>query len=428
MSRLLWPLGLAAAMHSPVPAWAQTPAPLSTSTSTSTTTPADAAPAAPATSPLTLEQALSQALARSPALAAASRQVEAARAAAQQAGAWRNPELSVTVEDARSEARTTTVMVGVPLELGGKRQARLTAAARAVGLAEAELRRARAELRAGVAQAFFAALVAQERLTLADGAVAIAARAAEAAGRRVAAGKVSPVEATRARVDLAQARLERAEAQGELRMAHHALAALLGDVAPAFGRVQGEARAWPERPGFEALSAQIDEAPALMAAQAEVDRRAALVAVERSKASPDVMLSLGSKRDASTGRSQAVLGLALPLPLFDRNQGSVVEASRLADQARDVQQLARLTLLAELQEASIRLTGAQAALQALQDTVLPAAQEAHDAASRGFEAGKFGFLEVLDAQRTLLQARARYLNTLAAAHQAAATLDRITGR
>lgn len=369
-----------------------------------------------------------QALARSPALAAASRQVEAARAAARQAGAWRNPELSVTVEDARRETRTTTVMVGVPLELGGKRQARLTAAAQAVGVAEAELRRTRAELRAGVVQAFFAALVAQERLTLADGAVAIAARAADAAARRVAAGKVSPVEATRAQVDLAQARLERAESQGELRTAHHALAARLGDGAPGFDRVQGEARAWPERPGFEALAAQIDEAPALVAAQAEVDRRAALVALERSKSSPDVMLSLGSQRDASTGRTQAVLGLALPLPLFDRNQGGVVEAVHLADQARDAQQLARLQLLADLQEASTRLTVATSVLQALQDTVLPAAQEAHDAASRGFEAGKFGFLEVIDAQRTLLQARARYLNTLAAAHQAAATLDRITGR
>lgn len=426
MSRLLWPLGLAAAMHSPVPAWAQTPAPFSNPSSKATD--ADAARAAPAASPLTLEQALTQALARSPALAAASRQVEAARAAARQAGAWRNPELSVTVEDARRETRTTTVMVGVPLELGGKRQARLTAAAQAVGVAEAELRRTRAELRAGVVQAFFAALVAQERLTLADGAVAIAARAADAAARRVAAGKVSPVEATRAQVDLAQARLERAESQGELRTAHHALAARLGDGAPGFDRVQGEARAWPERPGFEALAAQIDEAPALVAAQAEVDRRAALVALERSKSSPDVMLSLGSQRDASTGRTQAVLGLALPLPLFDRNQGGVVEAVHLADQARDAQQLARLQLLADLQEASTRLTVATSVLQALQDTVLPAAQEAHDAASRGFEAGKFGFLEVIDAQRTLLQARARYLNTLAAAHQAAATLDRITGR
>jgi cobalt-zinc-cadmium efflux system outer membrane protein len=60
--------------------------------------------------------------------------------------------------------------------------------------------------------------------------------------------------------------------------------------------------------------------------------------------------------------------------------------------------------------------------------VLPAAQQAHDAATRGFEAGKFGFIEVLDAQRSLLQARARYLSALSSAHQAAAAIDRLLGR
>jgi len=91
-------------------------------------------------------------------------------------------------------------------------------------------------------------------------------------------------------------------------------------------------------------------------------------------------------------------------------------------------QVARLRLLAELQEATNRLTLAGTSLQTLRDTVLPSAQQAYDAASRGFEAGKFGFLEVLDAQRSLLQARSRYLNTLAAAYHAAAVIDRTVGR
>ena len=64
----------------------------------------------------------------------------------------------------------------------------------------------------------------------------------------------------------------------------------------------------------------------------------------------------------------------------------------------------------------------------LRGTVLPAAQQAYDAATTGFEAGKFGFLDVIDAQRSLLQARARTLNTLVAAWQAATTIDRLLGR
>ena len=59
--------------------------------------------------------------------------------------------------------------------------------------------------------------------------------------------------------------------------------------------------------------------------------------------------------------------------------------------------------------------------------VLPGATEALVAATRGFELGKFSFLETLDAQRTLFQARAQYLRALAEAHGAAADIDRLIG-
>jgi outer membrane protein, heavy metal efflux system len=150
--------------------------------------------------------------------------------------------------------------------------------------------------------------------------------------------------------------------------------------------------------------------------------------LERTKARPDITLSLGTQRDSELGRSQAVIGVSVPLPLFDRNQGAIREANRRADRAADEQQQTRQRLLVELQDASSRLTVADAALRTLQAVVLPAAHQAHEAASRGFEAGKFGVLDVLDAQRSLLQARSRHLDTLAAAHRAAADIDRIVGR
>ncbi|MDT8999705.1 TolC family protein [Paucibacter sp. APW11] len=402
MRKLLLPLGLAAACLSPVPLWAQTT--------------------------LTLELALEQATSRSPAIAAAAKEVDAAGAAVGQAAAWRNPELGMTVEDTRRESRTTTVTVDIPLELGGKRAARVTAAERAVSVAAAELSKVRAEVRSGVINAFFGVLVAQERMKLAESSTDIAARAADAVGKRVAAGKVSPVEATRARVDFANAQLELAEARSEWQTARFMLATLIGDGAPSFDTVQGDARTLPSRPAFSELVSQLENSPALLIGRLEAERRAALVNVEKSKASPDLTLSLGAKRDASAGRMQAVLGFSIPLPFFDRNQGAILEASRRADKAQDELQLARLRMLGELQDASNRLTVASASLQTLQGMVLPSAQEAYETASKGFDAGKFGFLDVIDAQRSLLQARSRYLNTLATAYQAAATIDRITGR
>ena len=402
MRKLLWPLGLAAAFLSPVPLQAQTI--------------------------LTLEQALELATTRSPSLAAASKEIAATEGALRQAGLRRNPELSTSVEDLRAQSRTTTATVGIPFELGGKREARVAAAERAKDVAVGDLALVRAELRSRVIGSYFTVLVAQERTKLSASSAEIARRAADAVGKRVAAGKISPVEETRARVDQANAQLEATEASAELQTAKFSLAVLLGDSAPRFDQVSGDASTLPTRPALTALLDQLENSPSLTISRLELERRRALVDVERTKAKPDVVVSLGAKRVNEQGLTQAVVGIAIPLPVFDRNQGSILEALRRSEKASDELEANRLRLVAELQEASNRLFVARTSLQTLQDTVLPSAEQAYDAASKGLEAGKFGFLEVLDAQRSLLQARARYLNTLAGAYQAAAVIDRIVGR
>jgi len=404
MRRHLWPLGLAAALLSPHVVRAE------------------------AADILTLDQALDLAALRSPVLSAAQRELQAQDGAVLQAGARRNPEFAASVEDTRSATRTTTATLGFPLELGGKRAARVAAAGHARSQAQAELSDAQAQLRASVIGAYFGVLVAQERARLAADSAELAASAAQAVARRVAAGRVSTVDATRASVDQANAQLEADEAQAASATARQALAALWGDTQPTFERVAGDVDAIPERAAWPELARGLDDAPALLAVRREVEHRRALVDVERSKGVPDLTVTVGAKRDNEIGRTQAVVGLALPLPLFDRNEGAVLEASRRADKAQDAYQAARMRAHAELQAASTQLAVARTTLHALRTTVLPGAQQAHDAARTGFEAGKFAFLDVIDAQRALLQARSRYLGALSAAHQAAAAIDRLLGR
>jgi len=407
MRTLLLPLGLAATLFGPFHSFAQT---------------------ASAATPLTLERALELATTHSPAIAAARHEVEASDGAIRQAGAWRNPELSTSIEDTRRETRTTTATINLPVELGGKRAARGSAADRARDVAQAQLSDAQAQVRASVIAAYFATLVAQERFKLATNSADLAERGAEAVARRVAAGKVSPVDETRARVDQANTQLEAAEAGAELQSARRTLAALWGDYEPAFTAVQGDIAATPTRASHAELAQQLDASPALMTSRLEADRRRALIEVERSKATPDMTVSLGAKRNNELGLTQAVIGVSIPLPLFDRNQGAIYEAGKRAQRADDEYQLARARALTDLQQASSQLAVARTSLQVLQSTVLPAAQRAYDAARQGFEAGKFGLLDVLDAQRALLQARTRYLNTLSAAYQAATAIDRLLGR
>lgn len=408
MRNTLCTLGLAAAWLAPLPSWAQQTLALDQA----------------------LQQALEQATQGHPTLAAAARQVQAQDAAVQQARTWRNPEFSAQQEGTRSDLRTTTLTLTMPLEWGGKRDSRVQAAERAVDLARADLTVRQAEVRAHVTAAYFQALVAQERVQLAQASTELARQAASAAAKRVAAGKVSPVDLTRARVDEANAELELSEAQGAWRTAQQTLALSMGERNPSFTALSaaGPSRApMPGRPACTALLSAPDTFPAVARARQEAAHREALVTLERSQRLPDLTLTVGSKREAN-GSAQPVLGLSVPLPVFDRQQGRITEAMRRAEQAHEELEATRLQALNELQTACTALEVAQAQMQRLETVVLPSAQQAREDASKGFDAGKFSFLDVLDAQRALLQARTRYLNTLAAAHQAAADIDRITGR
>ncbi|SFD24758.1 outer membrane protein, cobalt-zinc-cadmium efflux system [Cupriavidus sp. OV038] len=379
--------------------------------------------------PLTLETALALAIAQNPTLSASRHELDATEGGITQARVIPNPEVAVLMEDTRQSTRTTTAQMNLPVELGGKRAARIGVAQRTRELAQAQLEATQADLRASVIGAFFNVLVAQERVRLAAGAVDIARRGANVAARRVAAGKVSPVEETKAGVELANAELERAEADAALVAARQALATLWGNPSPQFAEADGSLDTLPARPDALVLREALDAAPATVASQRELARRQAEINVERSRQYPDVTLSLGAKRENASDRGYyPVLGVAIPLPLFDRNQGNLYTAIRQADKAADTYRATRLRLDHDLQQATSQLAVSRGSAQTLRDTVLPAAQRAYQAATQGFEAGKFSYLEVLDAQRTLFQARIRYLGVVANAWQAATTIDRILGR
>jgi cobalt-zinc-cadmium efflux system outer membrane protein len=376
---------------------------------------------------ITLPQALALAVADHPDLTAGQRAVEATEAAISQAGARQNPVLDAEIEDTRRETRTSTLQLSQPIELGGKRSARVQAAERGRDLAVAELAARHAEIRSAVTGAFFDTLIAQERVRLAETALQIAQGGSTAAGKRVTAGKVSPVEETRAKVAEAGVRIELAQARSELRSSLLALHSAVGGKGPAFHRVEGSADVLPAEPADAALAARVADSPALRQARLEVDRLGALAQLERAKRIPDLTVGVGAKRSEELGRTQAILSLSMPLPVFDSNRGAEVEALRRQDQARAQAQATELRLRGEAMRALERLRNACDEAQALKTDVLPGAQSAYDAATKGFELGKFGFLDVLDAQRTLLQAKTQHLRALAETHRAAAELDRLLG-
>jgi len=376
---------------------------------------------------LTLQKAIDLALDSNLDLAVARREIEATQGQVIQGQARPNPELAYSLEDQRAATRTQSVQINLPVEMGGKRAARITTAERGRDIAVEELNLRRVEIRAAVVAAFFETLAEQERAALAGASVDLAKRATDAVAKRVAAGKVSPVEETKARVAEAGVRVEWAQAQSEQRNARARLASLLGANPPRFTLVSGNVEELPAVPSLDNVQQRLSTSPTLRRMQLEVERRRSLVDVERSKRIPDVTFSLGVKRPTELQRDQLLFGVSVPLPLFDRNQGNLLEALKREDKARDELQALNIRVSTDVLQARERLESIRREVDVLQQDVLPGAKSAYDAATVGFENGKFNFLEVLDAQRTYFAAKSQYLKALAEAHRTAADIDRVLG-
>lgn len=237
---------------------------------------------------LTLQRAIALALDGNPDLTVARREVEATQGQVLQGQARPNPELAYSLEDQSAQTRTQSVQINLPVEMGGKRAARIAAAERGHDIAVEELNVRRIEIRAAVVAAFFETLAAQERAALAQDSVDLARKATDAVAKRVVAGKVSPVEESKARVAEAGVRVELAQAQSEQRNARGRLASLLGTDPPRFTLVAGNVEALPVVPTFDNVQQRLSASPTLRRAQLEVERRRSLVDVERSKRVSDL--------------------------------------------------------------------------------------------------------------------------------------------
>lgn len=373
---------------------------------------------------LTLDSALQNAFANNPDLAAAQWEIDIAQGGRLQAGLIPNPVLSLDAEDTRRSTRTTTVKLSQTLELGGKRGARIDLATRGQDAAALTLEQRRNTLRAEVIDGYYSALRAQERLDLSQRSLALAERALVVANGRVTAGKTSPVEATRAQVQVSEIRLEFNRAHMGLADAYRRLAASIGSAAVDFQAVAPQSLPLP--PAAQLL-ARLEHTTELRLAELSILQSEASVGLEKAQRMPDLDVSVGSQYDASVRERVNLVGVSMPLPLFNRNQGNVLAASRRADQARDLRNATELRLRTETRQALDLWQTANTEVRAFNQQILPAAQSAVDSATRGFEMGKFNFLDVLDAQRTLIAARTQYLTATAQATDAWVRIERIYG-
>jgi len=383
---------------------------------------------------LTLRQALALALARNPDLASFPWELRSGDARILQAGLRPNPELTVDMENflgsepsRRFETLETTLSISQLVEMGGKRAARIGLASSEKEVSSWDYEAKRADLAAEVAKSFVEVLSAQERLALAGEMTGLAKEVLNAVSARVTAGKISPVEETKASVASSISGLELERARLALEGARKRLAATWGNAGPIFSKAVGQLDRLPPIPPAEVLADRISRNPDVARWAAEMEQRKATLAQERANGIVDVTLSGGVRRSREAKDTSFVFGATIPLPLFNRNQGRILESQYRVSKAESERAAAGSKVLASLSEAYQALAAGYVEATTLKSAVLPGAQSAFDAATEGFRQGKFGYLEVLDAQRTLFEARGRYVEALGAYHKAVVDTERLIG-
>jgi cobalt-zinc-cadmium efflux system outer membrane protein len=347
-----------------------------------------------------------------------------------------------------------TISIAQPIELGRKRAKRVALAEQQKALVHWDYETARADVLAQTATHFVEVLAAQERVALDTNLAELAEKIVRTFSLRVEAGAVSPLELSRAEVALATIQIAREENLKRLETACGLLASNWGDKKATFPRAVGRFDEIPPVPPLDEIEARIQGNPALARWPAELAARRADFTLECAQRMPDVTVELGFRStgvgdrkainygvgtvgDFGLTRSETgysadrdnslVLGFSVPLPLFDRNQGRIAAAEARMLKVSDQRRAAETTAYAELMSAHQTASSAYTKATAIRDEILPKIDETFRKIELGYQQGKFSYLEVLDTQRTLFEAREGFLDALTQYHQGIVRIERVTG-
>ena len=378
--------------------------------------------------PLTLHEALSRALAAGFAVPAAKARIEGAEAGIRQASRLPNPSIGVEVENFGGSGAyrgfrspETTFFLQQTIELGDKRAAR-------TGVARSELGATRArgavrvlDLFREVEVAWIEVVVATAQGRVAEDRLAIAQQLQSELARRAQAGRDPLFTQSRAEAQVALEQIALDQARAAARIARANLASYW----------RGGADFDIDPNAFEnAVAATDGKVFNVDVAVLEAERELAVAraGLERSRAVPNPAVRVGVRHFNDTRDSALIAGLSIPLTIFDNNAGNIEKAEAERRAAELDIAAGRKALRREITRLQARLVASSTEARRIQSEVIPQAERAVRLIREGLERGGFSYVEFIDAQRTLNEARLRRIEALKSFHLDNATLGRLTGR
>lgn len=383
---------------------------------------------------LSIIDAINIALKNNPELKSLKLEISALEYVAFQKGLMPNPELGIDAENifgtngfSNFRQSETTVSLSQNILLAGKLSKNKRASLLDADLAAWDYEAKRLEILTEVRKVFTGAIIIQNEITQNNELLKISREFVNNLKRRVQAGKISPAEVSRADIIVNLIEIDLENSEQNFTSALNKLKSLLGESSLTINNLKGDLSNISKLPNYNRLLNLVKQNPSLKRYEKEFEKQKAVIELEEANAIPDLTLTVGIRRLNETKDNTFVFGASIPLPFFNRNQGTIEEAKVRYNKKESEYLSVSNELYSKFNIQFNQLKSSLAVVKKLKNESIPIAKKAFKIIKEGNSVGKFTILDVLDIERTLFELQNQYLKRLGELNIILIKLEGLTG-
>ena len=189
------------------------------------------------------------------------------------------------------------------------------------------------------------------------------------------------------------------------------LAASIGVPIQLIGEVTGSLTSRiPDFDDDEVLARVLSTSPLIQIANIDVNRTVFLLRRAEVEPIPNLSVQGGTQYSESTANYQALVGLYLNVPLWNKNQGNITAANATVARSAANRQAVQQELTKQLADAITRQRVAERAVKNYEDGILPDAKRTLKLVQDAYRRGQFEISRLLQTQRTVFEANIDYIS------------------
>jgi len=384
---------------------------------------------------ITLQIAIDTAIINNPNLKVFAYEITSLEKLKIQAGLIPNPEVNFEVEDVFGSNELSgikgsqyTLSIGKQFELGGKRSKRVALAETEIVSSKDNYELLKLDIIASVKTTFLSLYKVQLQIEQQSKFVKLNEEINLTISERVKAGRTSPAEESKVKVTLTNSKIELARLQRYFSSIQTQLNSQMGISGKNLIPITNLFESVLAPPTKQEIMGSTEDIPSIKLLQNEVNVRQAKLELEKSIAIPNLTINGGVRYLNELNTNSFVAGVSIPIPIFNNNQGNIKTSEERLHQMNAIKKAQKLDVIAQLNTAYNNLLSAYHNSLQLKNIIIQEADNAYQITKQGYLQGRFAFIDMLDAQRTLFETQTQYLFEISDYYDSLIEIEKITGK